>query len=496
MNNDKEERKDWDTEEDRETISNQSINKTDQMMEELKKIYNPTPKQTIVTEEIIKPKTWYETMFGTKKERERKKAQKENEGRPQRLEKIAKREENLDEQLYKNEDKKIKKFEEMYGNLNEEEEKRTVIEDEEEDIFNEAFAQEPNPSYLEKETLEDELIEDMLKHEKEDFPDELGFTNLTSKELFNRERQLNEANINSLVVSENGRMKCLITKLYQRSDNRNIELERFYKIQYQNCAILKIDLKYSERNKSGEVLYDFEVEMVFKGFNCDKGGNDQYWEDGHNVSKKTKIKKTYFGLKKEQIEKYVPFFKLKGKINLNDLSDFKSDFQNRYKTNYTIFLCNGAESIYQDSTYFQKTMSSFSWRNKFKNANLSANGKVQAKDIGLWIADYINTNNILINYYFASDLKRTQTTLKMIIESMIDGLDDEIYNSKYEKLNFEMYILPCSHDIKGRVGNCDNNMEWTVASNKAEKDETNKEFVWDFYEPYSRIKKNWNTRKS
>ena len=81
MNNDKEEKKEWDTEEDRETISNQSINKTDQMMEELKRIYNPSPKPTIVTEEIIKPKTWYETinetMFGTKKERERIKKERE-----------------------------------------------------------------------------------------------------------------------------------------------------------------------------------------------------------------------------------------------------------------------------------------------------------------------------------------------------------------------------------------------------------------------------------
>ena len=92
------------------------------------------------------------------------------------------------------------------------------------------------------------------------------------------------------------------------------------------------------------------------------------------------------------------------------------------------------------------------------NAPLTPNGIEQAKKAGKKLNDYLKGARIQpVDFTFASDLQRAQYT----VANMFVQLERRFINPTYS----DKYILPCSHEIVGKRGNCDNASDITWAEN-------------------------------
>ncbi len=127
------------------------------------------------------------------------------------------------------------------------------------------------------------------------------------------------------------------------------------------------------------------------------------------------------------------------------------------------------------------------------NAPLTPKGVEQAKKAGLELNDYLKGARIQpIDFTFASDLQRAQYT----VANMFTQLESRFINPTYR----DIYILPCSHEIVGKEGNCDNAGDITWAENTPTKLDTdnilNKKLNWNYYDMnFSRINKKNKTKQ-
>ena len=126
------------------------------------------------------------------------------------------------------------------------------------------------------------------------------------------------------------------------------------------------------------------------------------------------------------------------------------------------------------------------------DAKLTALGVQQALKAGTELNKYLSTDTEQlppIKFIFASDLQRTQYT---------------VYNiaSKIDKSRIQLkqiYILPCSHEIMGKKGRCDDVSDPTYAENRPKQLSNTSingiPLVWTYYTPFSRINKRNKTQK-
>jgi bisphosphoglycerate-dependent phosphoglycerate mutase len=213
----------------------------------------------------------------------------------------------------------------------------------------------------------------------------------------------------------------------------------------------------------------------------------QYWVvEDPEIEKRTK--KKFFGfLKGKEIVKYIKYPTFNGKVDLNklnDLNNIKSNLNLNYfgnENSYTFFLCRHGEGIHNTMSFTKKIRNYSS----VLNAPLTDVGRDQAIRAGMNLNYYLETNKLNINFLFASDLQRTQYTIGNIIQ--------HIDPPRLELDDNDIYILPCSHEIVGKKGNCDNAGDFTSNENKASKtgvvEIDGKKINWNYYDSnFSRIK--------
>jgi len=291
--------------------------------------------------------------------------------------------------------------------------------------------------------------------------------------------QFESSPITSIVVSDNGRIKCIIEKLLKRSNNPFISSKEFYDINFLNCAVLKVHLEF--QNNIGNKQYSFSVEMVYSGSENDNDEPSVYWSNQkEDLNFKTFTKKSFFGMRKKEQFRFAKFQKIVGDINLNQLTDVvKGNWQPPTRDNFTIYLCNSAAKSKmkkQNSIYYK---------------GLTDVGIKEARKLGDWFKEELNG---IYPFFFVSDQLNSQSTGEEI-SFLID-----------EKEDYFPIILPCSHNVKGKIGNCDNYNFFSSEMEDADVEEeiirinkrgniTRKIRNIEYYKPYNRVNKKFQTKK-
>ena len=290
----------------------------------------------------------------------------------------------------------------------------------------------------------------------------------------------------SLIASHNNRLKCIVDKLFENS-NRKDEFKDFYKYKYQNCCILRIDMRclLNEKNKFrcvATMIYSGELNQK------DEDKTKKYWKSSDDTKEAQKVKKGWFSNK--TIDKYTAFPQFESIIDLNKLNDTRLNIFNlRNNNNYIFFLTRHGEGVHNT----MKTAEKIKNQSVVLNAPLTPNGIEQAKKAGKKLNDYLKGARIQpIDFTFASDLQRAQYT----VANMFVQLERRFINPTYS----DIYILPCSHEIVGKEGNCDNAGDITWAENTPTKLDIdnifNKKLNWEYYDMnFSRINKKNKTKQ-
>lgn len=303
-------------------------------------------------------------------------------------------------------------------------------------------------------------------------------------------------NINSIIVTHNARLRCLITKFFNNSSvSGDLNLKtQFKKYRWQNCCVLKLILKPSS---SSEKSIDFNLYLIHSGeISPDENKSDYKYWDIEDKEQTGPNQNNY---------RFNRFNELTGSIDMEDLKDtnMESTVKN-LKNTFTFYLVRHGQAehnLYSKMTVIRKT-----------DTSLTVNGKAGTAGAGVAINDDLekmnddlkkmnddlkkmfdenddltklidknddlkkmidkhddlkksddvleNLNNdlddnpkIKLQYYFASDLIRTRQTLGGILSNI---------NSKYLNSNtttakiINVVILPCSHELGfDKTGQCD-----------------------------------------
>jgi bisphosphoglycerate-dependent phosphoglycerate mutase len=258
--------------------------------------------------------------------------------------------------------------------------------------------------------------------------------------------------ITSIIVTHNARLRCLITKLFNKSSliTDTVKREQFKEYRWQNCCVLKLDLK-----PNGE-QYNFTLSLIYQGkIDPTERKEYHYWSNqdgfeelepkplgciGSICSKKSTVRPT-------PMRVFHKFEDLIGDVKLRDLAD--TDIGNNFNANkdYVFYLVRHGQAehnLYTGTTVFRKI-----------DTSLTENGRSTTKAAGNAInEDLIKTTSKLI-YYFASDLIRTRQTL----QGVLNGIDSSNLYLETRANIINIIILPCSHELAFvSNGNCDSNV--------------------------------------
>jgi len=271
-------------------------------------------------------------------------------------------------------------------------------------------------------------------------------------------------NINSIIVTHNVRLRCLITKLFNNSTiiNDLVIKKKFKDYRWQNCCVLKLLL--SPTAQAGTKSINFELSLIYDG-EIDPAENKQgyqYWgnnpEDAGTVRPKTKgcigsicnRQNTTVQPIEDLPKRFNYFDTLIGNINFSDLTDLNIQSQlTNISSNFTFYLVRHGQAehnLYSKTTIMRKT-----------DTSLTENGKRGALYAGFAINEDLGENGIL-KYYFTSDLIRTRQTLSGIIGGIRSN--HLILGTKAKILN--IIVLPCSHELAFvSDGKCDSTVQMT-----------------------------------
>ncbi len=267
--------------------------------------------------------------------------------------------------------------------------------------------------------------------------------------------------INSIIVTHNGRLRCLMDLLGYTGSAEN---------KFKNCAILKIVIDGTKCEYSVDLIYSGELASSSKKQNGG-GKSDKYYVTKQETRGEKEVN---FICKTENIEK---------------LKLTKDDVGNNTFTFYIIRHGDGEHNKAKEEGH--KVWSTL-FTNKILDAKLTPNGIDQATIAGKSLKTQLDGEKI--DYLFTSDLIRTRQTLESVI-------NQEIILSKPES---KVIILPCSHELDYNPEGCDGNKSVVSVENsvscKLEKD--NKEYYcskikygnsiinldWDFYKLFYNYK--------
>lgn len=258
------------------------------------------------------------------------------------------------------------------------------------------------------------------------------------------------SNITSIVVTHNARLRCLITKLFNKSaiNNDISKREQFKEYRWQNCCVLKLILVPTNNQ------YNFNLSLTYNGQIDPKEKKAyHYWSDreySENLAPKSKgCIGALCSKKNEPLPQRVfhIFEALTGSINLGELSDLNAPEQTQLdNTTFTFYLVRHGQAehnLYTSTTVFRKT-----------DTSLTENGINSAYEAGIEINNDLQKNNSILRYYFASDLIRTRQTLQGILRNIqTQYLHIDRIGITYI---INLVILPCSHELSFvSNGNCD-----------------------------------------
>lgn len=263
--------------------------------------------------------------------------------------------------------------------------------------------------------------------------------------------------INSIIVTHNARLRCLITKLFNRSNinSDNIKRRNFKDYRWQNCCVLKLLLTKSDANK-----FNFELSLIYDG-EIDPSENKpdyQYWGNKSGNGEQATQKKSFMSIFKRSTNvepiknRFNPFDPLTGSIKLAELSDLQigenaNINENSSNNSFTFYLVRHGQAehnLYSKTTVFRKT-----------DTSLTQNGIRGALYSGYAINDDLELNNAALKYYFTSDLIRTRQTL----ESILSGIQSKHMTLDTRANIIQLVVLPCSHELSFvSDGNCDSKL--------------------------------------
>jgi broad specificity phosphatase PhoE len=249
--------------------------------------------------------------------------------------------------------------------------------------------------------------------------------------------------INSILVSHNARLRCVITKLFNKSliSADDEKRRQFKEFRWQNCCVLKLSLvpNAGKINFNLSLIYAGEIDpMETKAY--------AYWSDrnyseelepkaksciGSLCSNKTTVSSRIF---------YI-FEPLIGIISLSDLSDIPTNNQLNTNTKFTFYLVRHGQAQHN-----------ITGSHNVIDTSLTNIGRSGAKNAGIALNNELTQNNSILRYYFASDLIRTRQTLQGILSGVETS---RLYlETRAKKIN--LLILPCAHELPFvSNGNCD-----------------------------------------
>jgi broad specificity phosphatase PhoE len=251
-----------------------------------------------------------------------------------------------------------------------------------------------------------------------------------------------EGNTNSLIVTHNARLRCLITKLFNNStSNNNVILRKQIKdFRWQNCCVLKLFLQPTSSSKP----ISFQLSLIYDG-EIDPLENKpgyQYWatKDSPDLTVRPKTKGCIgsFCAKQNNAQndnnlRFNQFNTLEGVINFSELNDLnlESEIKN-IKNDFTFYLVRHGQAehnLYTKTKIIRK-----------KDTSLTEIGDKGAYKAGVAINNYLKENDFL-KYLFTSDLIRTKQTLGGILR----GIASKHLFISENTVN--VIVLPCSHEL-------------------------------------------------
>lgn len=271
--------------------------------------------------------------------------------------------------------------------------------------------------------------------------------------------------INSIIVSHNGRLRCLINLFEKGLGN----------IKFKNCAILK--LKISNTGSELSLIYsgslaensvEFESDSDLNDNDDEEDDKDEKDEDDEEDSVTENPIRNQFLNKNLSSAKSTSNIPIKGGGKkkyyvVDDTIDLKLNeikFETKMTTNSNISkLFNIKPEDLDNKTFvFYLIRHGDGIHNKAKaekkkglfgpnllDAQLTDEGKNQAVLAGRELKRIIKTSTI--DHLFVSDLKRTRETLENILKEGIVLTNNQI----------DIIVLPCSHELDYKKGNCDGN---------------------------------------
>ncbi len=269
--------------------------------------------------------------------------------------------------------------------------------------------------------------------------------------------------INSIIVTHNGRLRCLMDLLGYENVSKN---------KFKNCAILKIVIDGTECEYSVDLIYSGE--LASGPIKQNGGGkSDKYYVTEKEIPNEKEIK---FECKTGNIDKL--------KLTKDDVGN----------NTFVFYIIRHGDGEHNKAKEERHKVWSTLFTNKILDAKLTPNGIDQAKRAGESLKIQLNRDEI--DYLFTSDLIRTRQTLESVI-------NQGIILSKPES---KVIILPCSHELDYNPEGCDGNKSVVSVENsvscKLEKD--NKEYYcskikygdggsiisldWDFYKLFYNYK--------
>jgi hypothetical protein len=261
-------------------------------------------------------------------------------------------------------------------------------------------------------------------------------------------------NIRSILVTHNSRLRCLLMKLFNKSQYKDDPQKRqqFESYRLQNCCVLKLIL--IPQYNTSKIL--FNLMLLYSG-EIEQGEEKayDYWSTT-NSTPATIQKSKFFGLKTTTIQRnYHIFDSLSGKIDFTDLNDIQIQRPVQpvllgTKTIYTFYLVRHGQAehnLYTGLTILRKT-----------DTSLTGPGKTMAVKAGQAINTDLKPGE-QIQYYFRSDLIRTGETFKYMLNGIDSSKltpDPDSDSNPRENIKITQVVIQCSHELDFKTnGKCD-----------------------------------------
>ena len=257
-------------------------------------------------------------------------------------------------------------------------------------------------------------------------------------------------NINSILVSHNARLRCVITKLFNKSliSTDNEKRRKIKEYRWQNCCVLKLVLVPN----AGK--FNYTLSLIYAGEIDPKETKAYaYWSDRNDTEQLSPKPKGCIGAicsNKSTVNSrnFYIFEPLIGTIALSDLADIPANNQLNTNTQFTFYLVRHGQAQHN-----------ITGSHNLIDTSLTNIGRTGAKSAGIALNKELTQTNSKLKYYFASDLIRTRQTL----EGILSGIESSHLYLETRAKNINLVILPCSHELPFvSSGNCDSSMNITA----------------------------------